>query len=226
MNKIEKAFGDYVVLKDFSLDINYKEIVCIIGPSGCGKSTMLNIISGLIQPSKGDFLNKSEKISYVFQEDRLLPWKTVYENILAVNKKASREQMKMLIDKVGLKGFENYHPSQLSGGMRQRCSIARAFNYEAKLLLMDEPFKSLDYNLRFAMINHLLNLWEMKQNSIVFVTHEIDEALLLGDRILVLSHTPTKVIKEFEIKASKRERSLKNEMLIKIRNEIISCLVK
>lgn len=226
MNKIEKTFGDATVLKDFSLEVNKKEIVCIIGPSGCGKSTMLNIVSGLMIPSKGDIFNKSKNISYVFQEDRLLPWKSVYENIYIVNKEISKEQMKVMIEKVGLTGFENYYPLELSGGMRQRCSIARAFNYEADLLLMDEPFKSLDYNLKFSMVDHLLNLWEMKQNSIVFVTHEIDEALLLGDRILVLSDRPTKVIRKFEMKVMKRERSLKNEELIKIRNEIVGCLVK
>lgn len=121
--------------------------------------------------------------------------------------------------------MENYYPSELSGGMKQRCSIARAFNYEADLLLMDEPFKSLDYNLRFNMIEQLLQLWKMKQNSIIFVTHEIDEALLLGDRILVLSSMPTRVIKEFEIIKNKRERNLKDKELIKIRNEIISYLV-
>ncbi|QXM05331.1 ABC transporter ATP-binding protein [Crassaminicella indica] len=226
MNKIEKRFGEVIVLKDFSLKVNEKEILCIIGPSGCGKSTMLNIVSGCLSPSKGNLVNKSKNISYVFQEDRLLSWKTVYENIYIVNKKASKEHMKLLIEQVGLTGFENYYPLKLSGGMRQRCAIARAFNYEADLLLMDEPFKSLDYNLRFSMIEHLLNLWEMKKNSIIFVTHEIDEALLLGDRILVLSNRPTKVIKEFEIKKLKRKRSLRDEILMRIRNEIVSCLVK
>ncbi|MCT4618310.1 MAG: ABC transporter ATP-binding protein [Marinisporobacter sp.] len=226
MNKIEKAFGKVMVLKDFSLEVNKEEILCIIGPSGCGKSTMLNMISGNLIPSKGELVNKSKNISYVFQEDRLLPWKSVYENIHIVNRRNTKDQIKALIERVGLEGFENYYPVNLSGGMRQRCSIARAFNYEADLLLMDEPFKSLDYNLRFTMIEHLLNLWEMKRNSIVFVTHEIDEALLLGDRILVLSNRPTKVIKEFKIKKLKRERNLKDETLMKIRTEIVDALVK
>ncbi|WP_072725049.1 ABC transporter ATP-binding protein [Tepidibacter thalassicus] len=225
MNKIEKTFGKLIVLKDFSLKVDKKEILCIIGPSGCGKSTMLNIISGYLTPSRGNLVNKSKNISYVFQEDRLLPWKTVYENIYIVNKKASKKQMKLLIEQVGLTGFEDHYPFELSGGMRQRCAIARAFNYEADLLLMDEPFKSLDYNLRFNMIENLLNLWKLKQNSIIFVTHEIDEALLLGDRILVLSNRPTKVIKEFKIEKLKRERSLRDEILMKIRSEIVSCLV-
>ncbi|WIF95707.1 ABC transporter ATP-binding protein [Caminicella sporogenes] len=226
MNKIEKNFGSTFVLKDFSLKVNKEEILCIIGPSGCGKSTILNIISGYLLPSRGEVINKSKSISYVFQEDRLLPWKTVYENIRIVNKKVSKDEIKALIEKVGLTGFENHYPLELSGGMRQRCSIARAFNYEADLLLMDEPFKSLDYNLRFHMIDQLIKLWEMKQNSIIFVTHEIDEALLLGDRIIVLSDKPTKVIAEFEIKISKRKRSLKDKILIKIRNNIVDYLIR
>ncbi|AZO96001.1 ATP-binding cassette domain-containing protein [Halocella sp. SP3-1] len=183
IKKAEKRFGSISVLNNFSLKVKREEILCIIGPSGCGKTTLLNIVSGSLLLSKGEIVNKSKNISYVFQEDRL------------------------------------------SGGMRQRCSIARAFNYEADLLLMDEPFKSLDYNLRFNMIEQLLQLWKMKQNSIIFVTHEIDEALLLGDRILVLSSMPTRVIKEFEIIKNKRERNLKDKELIKIRNEIISYLV-
>ncbi|WP_026895702.1 ABC transporter ATP-binding protein [Clostridiisalibacter paucivorans] len=226
MNKIEKSFGSSFVLKDFSLKVNKEEILCIVGPSGCGKSTMLNIISGYLVPSRGEIVNKSKNISYVFQEDRLLPWKNVYENIHIVNKIASKDKIKALIEKVELIGFENHYPSELSGGMRQRCSIARAFNYEADLLLMDEPFKSLDYNLRFHMIEQLIKLWEMKQNSIIFVTHEIDEALLLGDRIVVLSNRPTRIMKEFQIKISRRKRNLKDKILMNIRNEIVDYLVR
>jgi NitT/TauT family transport system ATP-binding protein len=226
MNKIEKNFGGITVLKDFSLKVNEKEIICIIGPSGCGKSTLLNIISGSLSATNGKIINNSKNISYVFQEDRLLPWKSVHENISIVNKGASKKDIDILIQKVGLSGFENYYPNKLSGGMKQRCSIARAFNYEADLLLMDEPFKSLDYNLRFNMIKHLLNLWEMKHNSIVFVTHEIDEALLLGDKILVLSNRPTKVIKEFAVEKEQKDRNLKDETLMKLRGEIVHYLMK
>ncbi|WHH58666.1 ABC transporter ATP-binding protein [Petroclostridium sp. X23] len=224
IDRIKKSFDTVCVLNDFSMKINEEEIVCIIGPSGCGKSTLLNIISGLLVPSEGEIINNSPDISYVFQEDRLLPWKNVYENIKIVNKKCSMEKCLDLIRKVGLEGFEGYYPSELSGGMRQRCSIARAFNYDAGLLLMDEPFKSLDYNLRLDMIRYLLELWESTKKSIVFVTHEIDEALLLGDRILILSGRPARVIKEFDIKILKAKRSLAAPQLVKVRNEIIYLL--
>ena len=126
-----------------------------------------------------------------------------------------------LIEKVGLKGFEEFYPSELSGGMRQRCSIARAFNYVADLLLMDEPFKSLDYNLRISMIHYLLILWNSTKKTIVFVTHEIDEALLLGDRVILLSDRPTKVDRETHLKKPKTERSLTDCDLVEERNAII-----
>ena len=221
---IEKHFEEVRVLHDFSMEANREEIVCIIGPSGCGKSTILNIISGLTLPSCGKVINNSKNTSYVFQEDRLLPWKDVYENIRIVNDKSSYKTCMELIEKVGLKGFEGFYPCELSGGMRQRCSIARAFNYEADLLLMDEPFKSLDYNLRIGMICYLLSLWESKKKTIIFVTHEIDEALLLGDRILFLTNRPTKVLKEFRIETPKMKRSLTDPSLVKVRNQILDLL--
>ncbi|QUH27964.1 ABC transporter ATP-binding protein [Vallitalea guaymasensis] len=223
-NKIEKWFNDLCVLKDFSMDINREEIVCIIGPSGCGKSTLLNICSGILEPSKGTIENNSSNISYVFQEDRLLPWKNVYNNIHMVNSSSLKEQCMELLKNVGLEGFEKHYPSQLSGGMRQRCSIARAFNYDADLLLMDEPLKSLDYTLRLNMIKYILNLWNNTKKNIIYVTHEIDEAILLGDRILVLSQRPSKVIKEFRINTSKGERKLNDAGLVEVRSQIIELL--
>lgn len=218
---IEKSFDNVRVLNHLSFDANREEIVCVVGPSGCGKSTMLNIMSGLMEPSSGQVINRSQNTSYVFQEDRLMPWKDVYQNIRIVNKNSSHEYIMELIQKVGLKGFEGFYPSELSGGMRQRCSIARAFNYEADLLLMDEPFKSLDYNLRIGMIRYLLMLWDSTKKTIIFVTHEIDEALLLGDRVLLLSNRPTKVHREFRLKKPKCERNLTDADLIDTRNEII-----
>lgn len=221
ISSVTKCFDNICVLKDFSMEVNAKEIVCIIGPSGCGKTTLLNIIAGLNRPSRGEVINNSSNISYVFQEDRLLPWKNVFENISIVNKKSSRQKCLDLINQVGLRGFAGYYPQELSGGMRQRCSIARAFNFEADLLLMDEPFKSLDYNLRIDMISYLLNLWESTKKSIIFVTHEIDEALLLGDNIFLLSKVPTRVIRKFNLQKSKRERNLTDFDLVNIRNQII-----
>ncbi len=218
---VEKHFENVNVLQNLNMEAAGEEIVCIVGPSGCGKTTILNIVSGLTPLSGGKVINNSQNTSYVFQEDRLLPWRDVYQNIQVVNKRNPHEYIMELIEKVGLKGFEGFYPNELSGGMRQRCSIARAFNYEADLLLMDEPFKSLDYNLRIGMIRYLLTLWNSTEKTIIFVTHEIDEALLLGDRIILLSDRPTKVNREFHLKKPKGERSLTDHDLVEARNEII-----
>ena len=221
---VKKEFTGVSVLGNLSFQVEKEEIVCILGPSGCGKSTILNIIMDIIQPSFGKVENKSKNTSYVFQEDRLLPWKNVYENIQLVNEMNSHGDCMDLIERLGLKGFEGFLPCELSGGMRQRCAIARAFNYEADLLLMDEPFKSLDYNLRINMISYLLTIWERDKKAILFVTHEIDEALLLGDRILLLTNRPTQVYSEFSLTMPKMKRKLTDSYLVEIRNQIISLL--
>ena len=247
LDTVYKNYDDIKVLEDMTFGVNEAEILCVLGPSGCGKSTILNLISGLITPNSGKVINKANKIGYVFQEDRLIPWKTVYENIQIVSDHKekpgrrwnsrtknqptqslsgkSSDKIYELISYVGLEGFEGKYPKELSGGMRQRCAIARAFNYESDLLLMDEPFKSLDYNLRINMIHHLTNIWEKAKNSIIFVTHEIDEALLLGNRIMVLSNRPTSVLKTFTIDRTQRERKLSSKDLTDIRNEIIELLI-
>lgn len=221
---IYKRFDNLDVLNNLNLDINKEEIICIVGPSGCGKSTLLNIISGLIKPDKGKITGDLDLVGYVFQEDRLLPFKTVYENIAIVGKEKNYKKIIDLIHEVGLKGFEDSYPNKLSGGMRQRCSIARAFYFNSKILLMDEPFKSLDYNLKVNMIDYLIKLWDKSKSSIVFVTHNIDEALLLGNRIVVLSNRPTIVLKTFNIDTHQSERSLTDKHFTYLRNQIIDLL--
>ncbi len=218
---LHKCYEGISVIENMSLDIENGKIVCIIGPSGCGKSTLLNIISGLSKHSHGEIINNTCGTGFVFQEDRLLPWRNVFENIKLVNDSCRDAVISEVIDRVGLSGFEGYYPSELSGGMRQRVSIARAFVYEADLLLMDEPFKSLDYNLRVDMIRHLLFLWEAAGKTVLFVTHEIDEALLLADKIVVLSKRPATIKKEIIINTPKLERTLVDPFLMKIREDII-----
>jgi len=221
---IHKSYDDLVVIEDLNLTIEENEITCILGPSGCGKSTLLNILANILKPDEGKIHEKKEKIGYVFQEDRLLPWKSVYENIKLVNKNANDLKIRELIEIVGLEGFENATPSKLSGGMRQRVSIARAFNFQAEMLLMDEPFKSLDYDLRLNMVNSLVEIWNKWNNSIVFVTHEIDEALLLGNKIVVLDKNPCTVKEIIKIDKSQHLRSLDSIELVNIRGKLINLL--
>ncbi|MGO3801346.1 MAG: ABC transporter ATP-binding protein [Fusobacterium sp.] len=225
IKNISKSFDDLKVINDISFEIGKKEIICILGPSGCGKSTLLNIIAGLNKDYLGTIENNVGKISYVFQEDRLLEWKTVYENIQFVNKDSEKKDILKLIKEIGLEGFENSYPGELSGGMRQRCSIARAFNFKAPLLIMDEPFKSLDYTLSLQMIKKLIKVWEERENSILIVTHNIDQALMLGNKLLVLSKKPTFLLEEIKIQIPQEKRKLTEKFLIDTRNRIIDLLI-
>lgn len=224
VENINQSFDHLQVLKDISFTVNDDEIVAVIGPSGCGKSTLLDIISGLQRPESGTVYNSSDKIAFMFQDDRLLPWFSVYDNIKVVNDNHNNEVISKLIEDVGLSGFENYKPEQISGGMKKRCGIARAFYYDSKLLLMDEAFQGLDYYLRQEMIKMLMRVWNNNKQSILFITHEIDEALTVASRIVVLSDRPSTIIKEY-ILPSYENRTSKEELLNKIRNEIISLIM-
>ena len=184
---ISKAFDGLPVLADLSLTLSQGEIVALIGPSGCGKTTLLNIISGLTAPDKGTVEGAEGRLSYMFQSARLLPWRTVEENIRLVREDAPREEVRALISAVGLDGFARYYPGQLSGGMARRCALARAFHFGGELFLMDEPFQGLDYGIRMEMVAMLLAIWRREKPGVLFVTHEIDEALTVATRIAVLT---------------------------------------
>ena len=220
ISSLNKSFGDLPVLSDLNLEIKPQEIVALIGPSGCGKTTLLNIISGLDTPDGGSVECADNHISYMFQGARLLPWRTVCENIRLVREDAGKNEIMALIEAVGLKGFENYYPGQLSGGMAKRCALARAFHYGGRLLLMDEPFQGLDYGLRMEMLSMLLSIWRSERRSVLFVTHEIDEALTVATRIAVLSSRPTTIKEVIEL-PGKEGRDASAPELAEIRRHII-----
>ncbi len=222
---ISQNFGELSVLKNISFQVEDNEIVAVLGPSGCGKSTLLNIIAGLQKPKAGFVAGADEAISFVFQDDRLLPWRTVWQNISLVNDQENKEEIKSLIYDVGLKNFEQYKPNQLSGGMKKRCGIARAFYYKSELLLMDEPFQGLDYCLRQEMLSMLLRVWNARKQAVLFITHEIDEALTVANRILVLSGRPSGIVKQF-ILPQYEDRNPKSKQLNDIRQEIISIIME
>ena len=224
IDRVCKSFGSLSVLKDVSLTVGDGEIVALIGPSGCGKTTLLDIISGLSQPDSGT-VTVGENISYMFQSARLLPWRTVYENIRLVREDVSPEEIHELIKAVGLEGFANYYPDQLSGGMAKRCALARAFHYQGTHLLMDEPFQGLDYGIRMEMIAMLLSVWKKHRQGILFVTHEIDEALTVASKIVLLRARPM-TIRDVISLPGKEGRDPSSPELTAIRQEIIHAITE
>ena len=200
------AEGVICALQDISLNIIPGEFVTVVGPSGCGKSTLLRLIAGFSPPSSGRILYQGEevrglntKVGYVPQEGKLFPWLTVEENVGfgLDSKRYSRQdrerQVSQFINLAGLAGFEKYYPGQLSGGMSKRASIMRALAYEPPGILMDEPFGPLDAQTRMVLQDELLKIWEQKRQTILFVTHDLVEAVALADRVLVMTHRPGKI---------------------------------
>ncbi|MBO9626936.1 MAG: ABC transporter ATP-binding protein [Microbacterium sp.] len=193
-----------VALQDIDLEIGDNEFVCVLGPSGCGKSTLLRIAAGLEKPSLGTFTTPSRP-SVVFQEHGVFPWLTVAQNIgyplklRGLSKAQRAERVDQLLDLVGLSDFGGYYPAQISGGMRQRTSVARALADDGSLLLMDEPFGALDEQTRVALQQELLQIWESTSKAVMFITHSVDEALMLADRVVVMSHRPGRIIDEIEV---------------------------
>ena len=198
--------GTIGALQDVSVNIHPSEFVTVVGPSGCGKSTLLKLIAGFSGPSTGRILFQGEevralntKVGYVPQESKLFPWLTVEENVgFGLDSKryprAERErQVNHFINLAGLAGFEKYYPAQLSGGMSKRASIMRALAYEPPVILMDEPFGPLDAQTRMVLQDELLKIWEHKRQTIVFVTHDLVEAIALADRVVVMTHRPGKI---------------------------------
>lgn len=201
-----RRYGPLQVFRDINFDIAAREVVAIIGPSGCGKTTLLRCIAGLLPVTEGNiFINDSaiteprEGVAMVFQHFGLFPWKTVFQNVAYGLRLAKRsrdeinEKVSGYIDLVGLSSFENHYPYQISGGMQQRCGLARALAIEPSVLLMDEPFGAVDAQTREILQFELLRIWDMRPTTMIFVTHSIEEAVLLGDRVIVLKHRPSKI---------------------------------
>ena len=222
---IDKA-SDHQAISDLEFSLNSNEFVCLLGPSGCGKTTLLNIIAGLDQNYQGSILSGKQqqcpKIGYVFQSPRLLPWRTVRENIeLAAPDDISAAIIDALLEKMNLIKVQHVYPERLSLGMSRRVSIIRAFAVDPDILLMDEPFVSLDPPTARQVRNLLLELWQQRPHTILFVTHDLREAIALADRIVFLSASPMQVISEISVPISRNERC--NETKIEsFRQELLS----
>lgn len=197
LNNVNIAFGSLKILDGFSTTFGSNEFTCLFGPSGVGKSTILNLLAGILKPDSGEILNPFTKIGYVFQEPRLLPWCTAWENIeiglyaTELTKSQRKDIIAPMIEKLGLNGFADYYPAQLSGGMKQRVGLGRAFVVDPQLLLMDEPFSGLDEALKLEMRNLLHELIEWHPCTTIFVTHDFLEALCLADQIVLLDKKPS-----------------------------------
>ena len=194
--------GGLRALKDVSFDVQAREFICVLGPSGSGKTTLLRILAGLIKPTSGSFTfghGEQPSIGMVFQQATLMPWRTVTENIKLplevknVDDAIARDKTQEMIELVGLQGFEDSLPRDLSGGMAQRVAIARALIHDPDLLLLDEPFGSLDALTRERMWTELSRIWQARQKTVIMVTHSINESLFLADRVLVLTQRPGKI---------------------------------
>jgi NitT/TauT family transport system ATP-binding protein len=220
ITSLSKWFGELEALKQIDVAVEQGEFIAVVGPSGCGKTTFLRMVAGLEPATSGTILIDGQPLrgpgnnrGFVFQNDSLLPWRTVLSNALIGPEVAGsvgpveRQRTLELLKLVGLSGFEDYYPRQLSGGMRQRVNLARALAIDPDVLLMDEPFASLDAQTREIMQTELLRIWEQGHKTVLFVTHQIDEAVFLSDRVLVFARRPGRLQENIEIKLP-RPRSL------------------
>lgn len=217
VSKIFRRDGqEFTAMRETNVTIESGKFICIIGPSGCGKSTLFNIIAGLIKPTTGDILvngesiiGKKGKVGYMLQKDMLLPWRTILDNVIigmeieGVSKKEAKEKALAMMGKYGLNGFDKNYPYELSGGMRQRAALLRTMLYDRDIMLLDEPFGALDAQTRLRMQTWLLEVWRENRKTVLFVTHDIDEAIYLADEIYVFSPGPGYIKEVIDVNISR-----------------------
>lgn len=244
IKNITKIFSDRthdrenIALKSINLNVMKNEFLCIVGPSGCGKTTLLNLVAGLDRPTSGSVQLNAKNVvgktcscrALVFQESALYPWKTAMENVefgLEIQGVTKYERKRIAEEKlriVGLQGFENHRPHQLSGGMKQKVQIARVLALDPDILLLDEPFAAMDEITRYRFDLELLDIWEKDKKTVIFVTHSLEEAILLSDRIIILSINPGEIKYEYELKLP-RPRDLFCSNVVQIRKELREILL-
>ncbi len=230
INNLNKEYNGIAVYSNFSMGFAEGIITCILGPSGCGKTTLLNIIGNITSPDSGSLTGFEDKLmSYIFQDPRLLPWKTVRGNIeFVINRDMpageKKKESDRLIKLVELDGFADYYPSQLSGGMRQRVSIARAFACPSDIILMDEPLKGLDIALKQNLIRSFSRIWKADRRTVIFVSHDVDEALMLGEEIMVMSRTPVNIVAHENFTLPFEKRQSDNEQYSKLKQTLLDAL--
>ncbi len=228
LTEIQKKYNEVMIFDHLQMTFEDHAITAILGPSGCGKTTLLKIVAGLIPADAGEITGIEDKIpGFLFQEPRLLPWMNAVHNLEFVlpknlNMAEKGRICKEMLEAVGLAGCDKHYPSQLSGGMSQRLSIARAFILQSDILFMDEPFQSLDIKRREQMFGLFKRLWLKHRPSVLMVTHDVQEALLLSDKIYILSDKPTGILQEIHNPMPFEERSVQNEAFYKLEQQIIN----
>ncbi len=236
VNHLTKSFGKLKVLDDISFQVNDGDFLCIVGPTGCGKTTFLNSLVKLYDIDSGEILINGEEvdlkkhsIAYIMQEYSTMSWLTVRENIQfgmkirKFSKAKIKERTEQVLKMVGMEKFADYYPEQLSASMLQRVSIARAFAVEPDLLLMDEPYGQLDLELRFKLEDELIRIWQETRTTIIFITHNIEEAVYMSQRIMVLTNKPTKVKEDFE-NPLPFPRNVTEASFIEMRNKVTNLI--
>ncbi|MGG7142643.1 ABC transporter ATP-binding protein [Clostridium nigeriense] len=231
LKNVSKSFDDMEILRDINIEVNEGELVSILGPSGSGKSTIFNILTNIIKSDKG-LVKVDGKLSYMYQKDMMVPWKRVIDNIgiplifKGKSKKESREEVKKHIEEFGLGGFEYKYPSQLSGGMKQRANFLKTYLTTNDIMLLDEPFGALDSMTRRKMQRWLLDLTKEMNSTILFITHDIEEAILLSNRIYIISEKPAVIKGEIKVNLPKErnEDIVTSEEFIKIKKDIINLM--
>lgn len=232
VKNLSKSFGNLKVLDDISFDVTEGEFLCVVGPTGCGKTTFLNSLTRLYEPSSGKILINGEpvdlkkhNVSYIFQEKSTMEWLNVEENVgfglelRGIKGEEKKQAVDEMIHLVGLDEYRKYYPNEISSSMLQRVVIARAFATRPELLLMDEPYGQFDIELRFKLEDELIKLWKRTETTVIFITHNIEEAVYMSEDILVLTNKPTK-IKERVINDLPRPRSVVDKDFIKMRNKV------
>lgn len=231
LKNISKSFDNMEILKDINIEVNEGELISILGPSGSGKSTIFNILTNIISSDNGE-ININGDISYMYQKDMMVPWKKVIDNIgiplifKGKNKKDSREEVKKHINEFGLSGFEYKYPSQLSGGMKQRANFLKTYLTSKDIMLLDEPFGALDSMTRRKMQRWLLDLTKEMNSTILFITHDIEEAILLSNRIYIISEKPAIIKGEIKVNLPKErnENIVTTEEFINIKKQILNLM--
>lgn len=223
VSNLSKNYGKLQVINGWDIELEEGEKVVLVGPSGCGKTTFFRIISGLEKATGGTVDVFAQKVGYVFQEPRLFPWRTVFDNLRII--RDEEDKIEEVIKMMSLEGFEQLIPSKLSGGMKQRVNLARALLIEPDFLILDEPFSSLDLKIKLAIMNDIEKLWSKYKFSLLMVTHDLKEAIFLADKVIILSSRPSKILRTFDINLEMNERDITDKHFLELESKITRFII-